>query len=344
MVFDKKLKSCKIGGTDHPEFMEIRMEALKQYRSLVNRGDNLFDLKDYENAKQAYEQARTFKSDESYAFERIRMCNNFIEVKKAEKRKPLYLNFHIMPSITKIRLSGADSLPVCSSEFTFGGGMGLEYVFVKGEKSFLSAGLAVDYMTYKSSYTDDEYFCSTIITDKYNHSVQLLNKLEGVNEKIKLSSLEIPVYVNYKWFFAEKYFLYVKAGAKFGFILNKKYESQAKGDYKGQYNEEFHSIIYYDLINNYGINDVSVSDKDLDNFNGFNLSGFGGLGAGYEIDDVIQVQFGVSYSYGFSNLSEKNSGMLLSMNRYDLQSMSNLGNSNTSAIIFELGMNLKISK
>ena len=352
IVFNKKIENFKISAINHDDY--IREQTPNQYEILIARADSLFFQKKYHEAKVYFQSAAKIKQNDFLSSQRIAKCDEFIQesdmpAKKTEDKgfRPFFLNMHIVTGSTIIKITGDGILPSSSAQFASGGGIGVEKVITKGKKGDLRFGLSIDFMNYKSKYAIDRYYGTKLTLDRVNQQVLVMNTLTNVQESIKLSFFEIPLFISYKFNVASHVFIFAQAGFSFGFITGKVYESSATGDYEGEY-AVYNGFIFTEKYRTafrsygYGIYNVSVKNSTPENLSIFNFSGLGEIGAGFSPGKKTDLYLGIKLSRGFVNLSGSNPDFILSTHNTELQSMTGMGSAKTHAIGLEFGMNFRL--
>jgi hypothetical protein len=274
----------------------------------------------------------------------VRECDSLIEL----YRKPILIFAHIMPGLTGFRLTETvnDYNPVQKKTFSIGGGIGMEYTFLRKNRSLFGVGIALDYNTYKIMYTLD------LVNDTLKNQIDvdgdkyhLYSRLTYLEEKSSITFFEIPVYLTYSYWFSGNFAIFLKTGIKVGFTISKKYNSTGDGEYKGQYPSYNNIILYGNELSEWGFGTYDLEYNGTnENLKGLNFSAFGGAGISFKFSERIKLDIGAYYTKGFSNLSQTNEGMILSKNKDNIKSLTAFGKAKTQEFYLDVGIDFDLSK
>ena len=345
LFFNKEGSQAKIRRIGN---LEIAKDSL-DYRSFKREADKYFDNSQFEKAKSFYLKALLVFPNDTHSKSQIKKCNKTIEKIKFEKRKPLYLILQLHPTFSSVLVKSNENVnPEVKSGFGFGGGIGFEMdLFSNKSKSVnggFGIGISVTSMKPKMQMQSFNDSISNHI-DIDNDTCIMLVRLQNIDEQLKLTYLDIPVYFQMKFGMGKKVYLNFKVGVKIGLAMSSKFNSTAVGDYRGQYPKYNGIILYGNELEQYGYGsyNVSTSNAKAKSASSMNLSLLGAVGIGFRLSDKVSIFGNIDYAYGLSNLFTTNDDAShLSANNNDLQSIGSLLQGNSSVVGIELGINLRI--
>jgi hypothetical protein len=335
--FDRQLSSFKIASIDEKGGSDTCAKSRQVAGELLASGACA-------KAKKAYENVLNFCPSDPESIAGIKKCDSCLDANK----KPLFLTFHVLPGSSSIILDGNKfNLNISSgSGFNLGleAGIGVELAVVKWKKGILSAGAMIDYSSYHGT-SILEYDSNTVADrididgDNYN----LIYIANSVKEEDNLTSIQIPVYLQYEFLFSKIVALYVKVGGKVGFNLISKYKTSGTFNYRGQYNQYGGVILYGLPAYNFGTYDETI-DATNSQINMLNISAFGGLGLTMTLSKSLDLFVGVEYTRGFSDIGKGDQENRITMGKGEINSLFGSSKVTTQAIGIELGLKLKIFK
>lgn len=329
---------------------EIAKDSL-DYRTLIREADQYFHNEQYDAAKEKYTHALLIFSNATYPRIQVRKCTLAIEKLEYENRKPIYLIIQVHPAFSSVSLRSNDNLnPETKSGFGFGGGIGFEMDLFQNNLKSIRGGFGIGiYLNSMKPKLLSDSLNETVKgkTDIDGDSYDLLIGLQNINEKLKITCLDIPIYFQTKFGIGNSVFLNVKIGLKVGLAMSTKYNSTANGDFRGRYPQYNNIILYGNELGQfgypYGTYDLSVENQSTESVNSLNLSFYGALGIGFRLSEKVNLFANFDYAYGLSNLfKESEDDFHLSENKTDLKSLGGYLQGNASLFGLELGLQFRI--
>ena len=329
---------------------EIDQDSL-DYRTYIREADSYYKKMQYESAIDKYEKALLVFSNAAYPRSQVRKCAQAIDKIKYENRKPIYVIVQIHPAFSSVGLKSNENLNLeTKSGFGLGGGIGFEMdLFHNNSKSIkggFGIGIHINSMKPKlllDSINETIEHKKDIDGDEYC----LLVGLQTIDEKLKITYLDIPLYFQTKFGIGEKVFLNVKIGLKIGLAMSTKYTSGAIGDYRGMYDQYNNIILYGNELEQFGYpfgkGPLSVTDKKTEAVNSMNLSVYAAVGIGFKLSKRVGLFANVDYAYGLSKLFNSDDNYHLSTGKNDLKSLGGYLEGNASLYGLEIGLNFSIN-
>lgn len=264
-------------------------------------------------------------------------------------RKPVYLDIQYFSGSSAVAVSGMPTEPQVTRGFFYGFGAGFEKSVSKPARTELRYGVSVVYMNYSSDLELSTYYGEKTGTfDRLGKSVTLMNTLTDIRESLHLSMIEIPVTARLKYSLSERMGFYVTGGISFGFGAGGSYQSSARGDYQGKY-DQYGGYIFASIYNSANRTlgydfypSVTSGNSSAEYKNTLSFGARGGAGLELLLTKGFALRFGPWINYYISSSTLKKEGTLLSENHDDLQSLLVTGNSKISAFGIEIGATVKI--
>ncbi len=193
-----------------------------------------------------------------------------------------------------------------NGKFVINGGLEINYYF---KNELLGLGARLNYASYKANFTMDKLEQEQIeLTDVDDDLYQLIANGDSINEIIKLSYFEIPLFLKLRFVTQKIKILsqvYINIGPVFSINTSKKIETSGNFIYEGYY-PEYHVVL--SGIQEYGFeNNKGFSTEPESELKSFNLAGLVEVGLNIPlIGEKLNMNIALSYQKGLANLSSKN--------------------------------------
>ena len=332
--FDGQFNSFKIASIDEKGGSDTCVKNKQVARELLASSSCT-------KAKKAYENVLNFCPSDPDAIAGLKKCDSCL----AANKKPLFVAFHLVPGSSSINLDGSNFgmniSAATGGNFSLEAGIGAELAVAKWKNGILSVGAMIDYSSFKGTsllgYNADSIESTDIDREVY----RLKYTGNSVKEVDKLTSVQIPVYIQYQFMVSKALSLYIKAGGKLGLNIVSKYNTTGTFSYKGRY-DQYGGVILYNLPDyNFGTYNETV-DNTNNQVNMLNISAFAGLGLNMSVSKKLDLFAGVEYTKGFSDIGNGNPENRITTGKGQINSLFSSSKVTTQAIGVELGAKWKV--
>jgi hypothetical protein len=304
-----------------------------------------------------FEVIRFYSSEE----ERLKILKILPEggsiVSNKEKEHALLsgIDLYLSPGISSLKFSASDvsasdySGFSSKSDFAIKVGGNLLFNLFSGEKTSCQIGVGMSYIGYSSSLGLESYNTGYYEFDKDDDKYYKLVSGSNLQQNIKLSYFEIPLFLQTNFHF-NNYSLYLNAGLQLGVATNKLYTTdEGLVNYKGQYVIVDENGVNYDFVledlEEYGFGTYSVnqSEQEID-IDPINLSFLLSTGISYPLNESFAFTGGIDFVSGLSNIKINNSTPELISNN-NINSIITLSTGfKTGFVGLKLGIHYKFNK
>ncbi len=333
--FDNRFSSFKIASIDEKGGSDTCIKNKQVAQELLSSGACA-------KAKRAYENVLNSCLSDPDAIAGLKKCDSCMEANK----KPLFFTFHLLPGSSNIYLNGSkfgmDISAGSGFNFSLEAGIGVEMALIKWKNGVFSIGAMVDYSNY--SGTSLLGFNADTIPDRMDIDGELYTldyNGTSIKEADELTSVQIPVYVQYQFLVSKSLSIYIKAGGKLGINLVSKYNTTGMFNYKGKY-YNYGGVIFTNLPDyNFGTYNENV-DASNSEVKMLNISAFGGLGINMSLSKKLDLFIGAEYTHGFSDIGNGNQENRITTGKGQINSLFGVSEVKTRSIGVELGVKWRI--
>ena len=237
----------------------------------------------------------------------------------AEVRRPgMFAGLSLEPSRTDIINEGTLSGSSSSKKNTFSGSAELGYFF----SSYFGLSSGIGFNSYKTELTLETYR-NTEPGIKDSQGVTYIRKdtINNISELQKISSIRIPIYLNFRLPFNERIGMFLQTGSILAVPVNKNYKTDGYFTYGGYYPD--YNITLYGLSEHgFPIDTLSHSKGEL-KLKPFGFSLIVSAGFDFFIKENMQIGISACYNKSLSNISGYSSSdkiQLTSSTAYQLNS------------------------
>lgn len=196
-----------------------------------------------------------------------------------------------------------EGMTTSSSAWNYGVDFGLK-IWGKNRNSIEAyLGLGYGFTNIKSSLPAMEYsYSAPAEADMDGDPYIRFCSIDGVYQKIRIQSLSVPIYVNYRYQFSKVFSLHALLGFKFGFnISTKLIDATATVDSYGVYPQYDNLMIDATYMNQFGTYNVG-KNTSLPHANKMTSAFFGGIGAEFRVYGPLSIDVSCRYEGSMSDM------------------------------------------
>lgn len=239
----------------------------------------------------------------------LRPQTNDCQVSMKYKMRRLRLRPHFDFGIGKAFLRDGDE--VFTESKSTGYSMGLDFgVGLSSSRSFslsLYTGIGLSLSTMDLSYQNNDYSYNTNADIDGENYIRHYKDLK-LNQKMKLTELNFPLYFDFDFKIVNSLSLYLDLGARFDLDMGHKVDAtegsaEAYGIYTQYDNLKLDSHWPYNGFGNHNYSNTDLVNADLINVNSFTVCGLGGVGFRYNLSSIpLSIELGTNYIIGLIDL------------------------------------------
>ncbi|OQX77426.1 MAG: hypothetical protein B6D61_07190 [Bacteroidetes bacterium 4484_249] len=209
----------------------------------------------------------------------------------------LYLN--VIPSF-----AGIKNKDIADDEnWTVKNGMGLsiEAGYFTKFKPLIGLGFGFSYSSYSTEISADPQNINYPDEDFDNDSFTMNVETSGISEKLKISYLDIPVFVEFGNPNIDKIGFYGRIGVKISFPLSQTFTPSGLASYEGYY-QQFH-VTLYDIPELGFYDNKSFYDNTETGLNSINVSALLSGGVTFPLSNYLILRAGANANFGLMEIS-----------------------------------------
>lgn len=177
-------------------------------------------------------------------------------------------------------------------------GVGAKYYFTNN----ISAGLGINYNTYKASFKldgtfQDDEFSTDINGDSF---YKIINA--SIDSIVNLNYISVPIYVNYTSGKPGKIGFYVDAGVNISYLISSEYQIKGNYQYLGYYPGNPAEIQYLEIEELGFYNRENIDDVGKTDVTSLNMSLYGSVGINIPFGYYSSLTFGPEVLIGLTDL------------------------------------------
>jgi Outer membrane protein beta-barrel domain len=216
-----------------------------------------------------------------------------------DEKPGLFIGLSMMPSQSQILNEGdiSGSKPVSDKMISYSGLFEFGYFF---SKYFgFSSGMGLN--SYKSQLSLSSYQDKFNATDSENESYERRVTGTGIKEIQNISSISIPLCINFRLPFNQKAGFFIHTGINMSVPLIKTYNSSGTFSYKGYYAVD---NVVLENLPDYGFpSNVSSKTEGKLELKSFGIDAVASAGLDYFVNEKLEIEVSGCYNKSLSNIS-----------------------------------------
>ena len=213
--------------------------------------------------------------------------------------RKIFVSFSLLPAQTSILNKGVYNAAFLKNTPDVKVSGTIEFGYMVSKKLSFCSGIGIN--SYSTALGMSQYENSYDSIDSENDIFEMQIVGTGIVEKQEVTSLSIPVKIQYQTFFTKKFGLFLNSGIMFDFPIKLKYTASGIFDYNGYYPE--YNITLYNLPE-YGFpENVSLKKSGPLDLTKFNFNYIASAGVLVKVNSSVHLSFGFYFNHSIGSIS-----------------------------------------